>query len=123
MHLSLPDFSAFRVLVCGDVMLDRYWHGATARISPEAPVPVVQVRSDELRAGGAGNVALNVASLGARARVIGLVGDDEAGRLLEENLAADNITFTAEQLTTLNALTPPAGDHHNEAQAQMLDRS
>ena len=86
MHLSLPDFSAFRVLVCGDVMLDRYWHGATARISPEAPVPVVQVWSDELRAGGAGNVALNVASLGARARVVGLVGDDEAGRLLEDRL-------------------------------------
>ena len=57
MHLLLPDFSAFRVLVCGDVMLDRYWHGATARISPEAPVPVVQVLGDELRAGGAGNVA------------------------------------------------------------------
>ena len=46
MHFSLPDFSACRVLVCGDVMLDRYWHGATARISPEAPVPVVQVRND-----------------------------------------------------------------------------
>jgi D-beta-D-heptose 7-phosphate kinase/D-beta-D-heptose 1-phosphate adenosyltransferase len=55
-------FSACRVLVCGDVMLDRYWHGATARISPEAPVPVVQVKNDEVRAGGAGNVALNAAS-------------------------------------------------------------
>ena len=78
MHFSLPDFSACRVLVCGDVMLDRYWHGATARISPEAPVPVVQVKNDEVRAGGAGNVALNAASLGAKARVIGLIGDDEA---------------------------------------------
>ena len=96
MHLSLPDFSAFRVLVCGDVMLDRYWHGATARISPEAPVPVVQVLGDELRAGGAGNVALNVASLGARARVVGLVGDDEAGRLLEDRLGERGVEVPAE---------------------------
>ena len=105
MHLPLPDFSAFRVLVCGDVMLDRYWHGATARISPEAPVPVVQVRSDELRAGGAGNVALNVASLGARVRVIGLVGDDEAGRLLEENLAARGVECAFERVQDAPTIT------------------
>jgi len=91
MHFSLPDFSACRVLVCGDVMLDRYWHGATARISPEAPVPVVLVKNDEVRAGGAGNVALNAASLGAQAQVIGLIGDDEAGRLLEESLTARGV--------------------------------
>ena len=105
MHLSLPDFSAFRVLVCGDVMLDRYWHGATARISPEAPVPVVQVRGDELRAGGAGNVALNAASLGARARVIGLVGDDEAGRLLEDKLAAQGVECALERVEDAPTIT------------------
>lgn len=105
MHFSLPDFSACRVLVCGDVMLDRYWHGATARISPEAPVPVVQVKNDEVRAGGAGNVALNAASLGARARVIGLVGDDEAGRLLGESLAARGVACAFERLADAPTIT------------------
>ena len=105
MHLSLPDFSAFRVLVCGDVMLDRYWHGATARISPEAPVPVVQVLGDELRAGGAGNVALNVASLGARARVVGLVGDDEAGRLLEDRLGERGVDCAFERVQDAPTIT------------------
>ena len=56
-------FSASRVMVVGDVMLDRYWHGDAKRISPEAPVPVVRVSHDEVRPGGAANVALNVSSL------------------------------------------------------------
>ena len=59
MTLTVPDFSRVRVLVAGDVMLDEYWFGDTARISPEAPVPVVRTRSAEQRAGGAANVALN----------------------------------------------------------------
>lgn len=105
MHFSLPDFSACRVLVCGDVMLDRYWHGATARISPEAPVPVVQVKNDEVRAGGAGNVALNAASLGARARVIGLVGEDEAGRLLEQSLTTQGVACAFERLSDAPTIT------------------
>jgi len=105
MHFSLPDFSACRVLVCGDVMLDRYWHGATARISPEAPVPVVLVKKDELRAGGAGNVALNAASLGAKAQVIGLIGDDEAGRLLEESLVAQGVACSFARLTGVPTIT------------------
>lgn len=105
MHFSLPDFSACRVLVCGDVMLDRYWHGATARISPEAPVPVVQVKNDEVRAGGAGNVALNAASLGAKARVVGLIGDDEAGRLLEESLVAQGVACAFERLPDAPTIT------------------
>lgn len=79
---ALPRFADVRVLVVGDLMLDRYWHGATARISPEAPVPVVQVRKDEVRAGGAGNVALNAAALGCQAVLAGLVGDDDTGRTL-----------------------------------------
>jgi len=64
--LAIPDFSNLRVLVAGDAMLDEYWFGDTARISPEAPVPVVCTRSAEQRAGGAANVALNCAALGAR---------------------------------------------------------
>ena len=75
-----------RILVIGDLMLDRYWHGDTARISPEAPVPVVRIRDEEYRAGGAGNVALNVTALGGGATVIGAVGQDEAGTRLRQLL-------------------------------------
>lgn len=88
---ALPRFADVRVLVVGDLMLDRYWHGATARISPEAPVPVVQVNKDEVRAGGAGNVALNAAALGCQAVVSGLVGDDDAGRTLLAGLQARGV--------------------------------
>jgi len=92
MHPALPDFSSGRVLVVGDVMLDRYWHGSTNRISPEAPVPIVRVESDEFRAGGAGNVALNAASLGTGASLVGLVGRDEAATLLRNRLDAGGVT-------------------------------
>ncbi|HHQ42444.1 MAG TPA: bifunctional heptose 7-phosphate kinase/heptose 1-phosphate adenyltransferase, partial [Chromatiales bacterium] len=71
MELRIPDFSRARVLVVGDLMLDRYWHGSASRISPEAPVPVVRVEEAEERPGGAANVALNVAALGASAEVVG----------------------------------------------------
>jgi len=91
MPVSLPDFSPARLLVAGDVMFDRYWHGATTRISPEAPVPIVKVENDEFRAGGAGNVALNAASLGATVSLVGLVGQDEAARLLTEKLSAGGV--------------------------------
>jgi len=91
MSVSLPDFSPARLVVAGDVMFDRYWHGATTRISPEAPVPIVKVENDEYRAGGAGNVALNAASLGAVVSLIGLVGQDEAARLLTEKLSAGGV--------------------------------
>lgn len=88
MNLHLPSFDDARVLVAGDVLLDRYWHGGTSRISPEAPVPVVRVTGDEERAGGAGNVAFNVRALGAPATLMGLTGRDEdaarLGRLLEQ---------------------------------------
>ena len=70
MNAELPDFAPARVLVVGDLMLDRYWIGPTSRISPEAPVPVVRIRKDETRPGGAANVALNIASLGASAAVL-----------------------------------------------------
>ena len=73
------DFSKVRVLVVGDVMLDRYWYGQSNRISPEAPVMVVNVQQEETRLGGAGNVAANVASLGAHALLMGLMGEDQAG--------------------------------------------
>ncbi|MCC6380567.1 MAG: hypothetical protein IT519_17255, partial [Burkholderiales bacterium] len=79
---------AARVLVVGDVMLDRYWFGEVERISPEAPVPVVHVARTEERPGGAANVARNVAALGAKASLLSVVGDDEAGAALERLVAA-----------------------------------
>ena len=72
MKLSMPRYDQAAVLVVGDVMLDRYWHGGTSRISPEAPVPVVKVEQIEDRPGGAANVALNIAALGAPAVLVGL---------------------------------------------------
>ena len=89
--MAIPDFASAAVLVAGDVMLDRYWTGATARISPEAPVPVVQVRQQENRVGGAGNVAVNLASLGVRTRLLGLAGDDDDARELHAMLAQHSI--------------------------------
>jgi len=74
---KLPKFSDAKVLVIGDVMLDRFWHGAATRISPEAPVPVVKVARVDDRPGGAGNVAINLAALGVETTLSGLVGDDE----------------------------------------------
>jgi len=94
-----------RVLVVGDVMLDRYWFGEVDRISPEAPVPVVRVARREDRLGGAANVARNVVALGGNATLVGIVGSDEAGASItslatqagiEADLAAD-----AENPTTL----------------------
>ena len=91
MNTAIPDFSAARVLVAGDVMLDRYWQGPTSRISPEAPVPVVRIQHDESRPGGAANVALNIAALGGYACLLGVVGHDEAASLLATQLAKHNI--------------------------------
>lgn len=88
----LPDLSAVDVLVAGDVMVDRYWSGPTRRISPEAPVPVVQIEQVEDRAGGAANVALGVRALGARAALVGPVGADEPARALAKLLAARGVT-------------------------------
>ncbi|MEI2684027.1 bifunctional D-glycero-beta-D-manno-heptose-7-phosphate kinase/D-glycero-beta-D-manno-heptose 1-phosphate adenylyltransferase HldE [Erwinia aphidicola] len=91
MKITLPDFSRAGVLVVGDVMLDRYWHGPTSRISPEAPVPVVKVDHVEERPGGAANVAMNIASLGAGSRLVGLTGIDEAAQALSATLAGVNV--------------------------------
>ncbi len=91
MKPSKEQLSKARVLVVGDAMLDRYWHGAVERISPEAPVPVVKVSREEERIGAAANVAYNVATLGARASFLGVVGDDEPGQKLETLLKETGI--------------------------------
>ena len=87
MQLTLPDFATARVMVAGDLMLDRYWYGHTGRISPEAPVPVVHVGQLEERPGGAANVALNVAALQGQVQLVGLTGDDAAATTLTNELA------------------------------------
>lgn len=86
MQIKLPNFETARVLVIGDIMLDRYWFGNTSRISPEAPVPVVHIKETEDRPGGASNVALNVTALGGNAVLLGLAGKDEQAEILQENL-------------------------------------
>jgi rfaE bifunctional protein kinase chain/domain len=89
---QLPDFRRARVLVAGDVMLDRYWFGDVSRISPEAPVPVVHVRRTEERPGGAANVARNVTALGATCRLLSVIGADEAGASLARLLEGDRVS-------------------------------
>lgn len=91
MKVTLPDFRRAGVLVVGDVMLDRYWYGPTSRISPEAPVPIVKVETIEERPGGAANVAMNIASLGAGSRLVGLTGIDDAARALSSKLGDVNV--------------------------------
>jgi rfaE bifunctional protein kinase chain/domain len=88
---DIQQFRQARLLVVGDVMLDRYWFGDTERISPEAPVPVVLVSKDDERLGGAANVARNAASIGAKISILGVVGDDEPGRRVEELLQAQGV--------------------------------
>ena len=88
-----PNFEAVSVLVVGDVMLDRFWTGATERVSPEAPVPVVRVNGSECRAGGAGNVAVNIAALGGQATLSGLCAEDEAAGLLRRSVEAVGVRW------------------------------
>lgn len=102
---QIPDTLSAQILVVGDLMLDRYWTGNTSRISPEAPVPVVHVNDIDERAGGAGNVALNIAALGARAAVVGLTGNDEAASSLEQSLQHDNIECHFERLADSATIT------------------
>ena len=90
--MSMVDFKKARVLVVGDVMLDRYWFGNVARISPEAPVPVVHVTRSEERPGGAANVARNAAALGAKVTLLSVVGRDEAGARLAALLKGEKVS-------------------------------
>ncbi|WP_296000908.1 D-glycero-beta-D-manno-heptose-7-phosphate kinase [Rugamonas sp.] len=86
-----PSLDKVRILVVGDVMLDRYWFGDVSRISPEAPVPIVRIEKREARLGGAANVARNASALGAHAGLLGVVGADEAGDEVEQLLQGGGI--------------------------------
>ncbi len=134
---KLPSFSGTRVLVVGDVMLDRYWFGDVHRISPEAPVPVLKVSRMEERPGGAANVARNIASLGAYCTLLSVVGADEAGdcllRLLTEQGKVEALLYRDEGFSTIVKLravarqqqllridfeTPPS---HEVLQAKLIE--
>jgi len=105
MNIRIPQFDAVRVLVAGDVMLDRYWFGATGRISPEAPVPVVHVQDIEERPGGAGNVAVNLASLGAHCTVLGITGDDAAADTLAASMQKHGVQCRFTRLKNASTTT------------------
>lgn len=94
MKLKKDQFANINALVVGDVMLDRYWFGKVDRISPEAPVPVLAVKSEEVRAGGAANVAHNLLALGAKSHLLSVVGDDAAGREIDAILDGYGATTT-----------------------------
>jgi len=132
----LEKISRVRLLVVGDVMLDRYWFGEVNRISPEAPVPVVKVERQEERLGGAANVARNATSLGAVTALLSVVGDDDAGRtlcrLLEEGqidaglhidpdldtIVKLRVIGRQQQLLRIDFETPPS---HEILQAKLAD--
>lgn len=102
---ALPDFSTASILLVGDVMLDRYYFGEAARISPEAPVPVVNISERDDRPGGAANVALNLATLGARVVLLGLTGKDEAAQILSEQLSAVGVTLRLSDSAAVPTIT------------------
>ncbi len=102
----LENFAKVKVLVVGDVMLDRFWWGSVSRISPEAPVPVVNLKNTSLAAGGAANVAANIAGLGATAWLVGVIGDDAEGKLFspvlnKSKVSADYLVKIAGRPTTV----------------------
>jgi len=103
--MQIPVFSKANVVVAGDVMLDRYWLGPTSRISPEAPVPVVKIEGSEERPGGAANVALNIAALGAQVTVSGLCGKDEAADTLETVLSSVGIDCCFDRVNNADTIT------------------
>ena len=105
-----PSFYQVSVLVVGDVMLDRFWSGGATRISPEAPVPIVAVTHNECRAGGAGNVAVNLAALGAKTILSGICGTDESAELLRSAVEAAGVRWSvcpsaAETIVKLRVLS------------------
>lgn len=107
METLLPNYNSAHILVFGDVMLDRYWQGPTSRISPEAPVPVVNIKEREDRAGGAANVALGIATLGAKVKLMGVIGEDENGQIMQSllnNAGIENHLFTHPSRPTITKL-------------------
>ncbi|MEE8118490.1 MAG: bifunctional D-glycero-beta-D-manno-heptose-7-phosphate kinase/D-glycero-beta-D-manno-heptose 1-phosphate adenylyltransferase HldE [Gammaproteobacteria bacterium] len=103
--LTIPDFKNVTVLVAGDLMLDRYWFGQTGRISPEAPVPVVRIEDTVEKPGGAGNVAMNITSLGASCNVVGITGKDAESVLLAKCLQENGIGCGIHAVAEMETIT------------------
>lgn len=107
MAKTLPKFKQAKILVVGDIILDRYWRGHSSRISPEAPIPVVHFQDEEYRLGGAANVALNCQALGADVKLLGVVGQDEHAQHVQDILEREKIRsalITASYLQTTTKL-------------------
>ena len=118
------DFSSMKVAIVGDVMLDTYWWGNVERISPEAPVPVVVLDQKELRMGGAGNVALNTAALGACTVVFSVIGNDDDGRSLisllqKHNIDCSNVVTSSDRITTNKTRIISRNQHMLRLDAEM----
>ena len=112
---SVQSWRNKKVLVIGDVMLDKYCIGSVARISPEAPVPIVHIQKEQIHLGGAGNVAQNIAALGCTPILISVVGEDEEGRLVEELLqerAIQCALYKGKKFTTTVKTRVLGGSHH-----------
>ncbi|MDM8565080.1 bifunctional D-glycero-beta-D-manno-heptose-7-phosphate kinase/D-glycero-beta-D-manno-heptose 1-phosphate adenylyltransferase HldE [Candidatus Halobeggiatoa sp. HSG11] len=105
MNLNIPAFQSAHVLIIGDIMLDRYLHGVTSRISPEAPVPVVHVKHQQECPGGAGNVAFNINALDGQVTVIGVIGQDEAANTIKNQLTKKGIHCAFVQLSNVSTVT------------------
>ncbi|MBE9561764.1 MAG: bifunctional D-glycero-beta-D-manno-heptose-7-phosphate kinase/D-glycero-beta-D-manno-heptose 1-phosphate adenylyltransferase HldE [Proteobacteria bacterium] len=105
MNLNIPAFQSAHILIIGDIMLDRYLHGVTSRISPEAPVPVVHVKHQQECPGGAGNVAFNIRALDGQVTVIGVIGQDEAANIIKTQLTKKGINCAFIQLDNVSTVT------------------
>ncbi|WP_100622642.1 bifunctional D-glycero-beta-D-manno-heptose-7-phosphate kinase/D-glycero-beta-D-manno-heptose 1-phosphate adenylyltransferase HldE [Candidatus Coxiella mudrowiae] len=103
--IDIPSYQKAHVVVYGDLILDRYWYGSALRISPEAPVPVVNVNHSEARPGGAANVALNIAALGTSVELLGLVGEDGEAKELESLLPSDSIQCLFHRIPNYHTVT------------------
>jgi rfaE bifunctional protein kinase chain/domain len=119
-------FTQIKVAVIGDVMLDTYWWGKVDRISPEAPVPVVAVSKKEQRIGGAGNVALNLQSLGATVSVLSVLGKDDDGKqltqlLIENNISTKYVVYSEERITTNKIRIISRNQHMMRLDAEVIN--
>ena len=117
---------ASRIVLVGDLMMDRYLYGNAERLSPEAPVPVLHYRREELRLGGAGGVAANLAALGAKVDVVGVVGNDETAKQLREHLrecgcSTDRLVEDPTRPTTCKVRLVGLAQHRHPQQMMRLD--
>lgn len=114
MNINLPNFEKARVLVVGDVMLDRYWQGDASRISPEAPIPIVHIKEFTDSPGGASNVALNVKALGGQVVLLGLIGKDESANILQNILNEKGVNHQLQIVPELPTITKTRIIAHNQ---------